>query len=234
MNGPKVVDMDTPDLLSKLFVVLHCPVFDNSVFMEKIPRKFLDKGITFGGVSRETCANMKATFGVDAHYLPCGANKKLFAKKFNPTSPVRLGFVNKVSHNPEYNNVKRPDMFKEICDKAGCEAVFIHGIHDPSKLYENIDMVLCTSTYEGNPLGVFECAMSGVPFLSTRVGNTIELDTARHFDTVEEAVEIIKEFQENSTKFIEYRDKICSEVREKFEWSVLYEKYWKPHLNCGP
>ena len=231
VNGHKVIDMTNSELLSKLLVVLHCPVFDNSVFMEKIPIEFVGKGITFGGVSRETCANMKTTFGVDAHYLPCGANKNIFVKNFNPTSPVRLGFVNKVSHDPDYNIVKRPDMFKEICDKAGCEAVFIHGIHDPSKLYENIDMVLCTSTYEGNPLGVFECAMSGVPFISTRVGNTIELDTVKHFDTVEDAVEIIKEFKENSDKFIEYRDKICTEVRNTFEWSVLYEKYWKPHLN---
>jgi hypothetical protein len=193
--------------------------------------EFVGKGITFGGVSRETCKNMNDTFGVKAHYLPCGANKELFKKIFNPTIPTRLGFVNKVSHSAEYNGVKRPEMFKEICEKAGCEAVFIHGITDPSKLYENIDMVICTSTFEGNPLGVFEGAMSGVPFISTRVGNTVELDTVKHFDTVEEAVNIIKNFKENQNEFVEYRDTICKEVRDKFEWSILYDKYWKPHLN---
>jgi len=232
VNGHTVFDMSNQELLSKLFIVLHCPVFGHSVFGEKIPPQFVGKGIFIGGVSRETCDNITKTYGNNnPHYLPCGANKNVFNVSFTPLSVKRIGFVGIISHNSEYNKIKRPHLFEEICEKAGCEAVFINGITDPSKLYENIDMVICTSTFEGNPLGVFEGAMSGVPFISTRVGNTVELDTVKHFDTVEEAVNIINNFKENQNEFVEYRDTICKEVRDKFEWSILYEKYWKPHLN---
>jgi glycosyltransferase involved in cell wall biosynthesis len=232
VNGHKAIDMSNQEVLSKLFVVIHCPVFDNVVFGEKIPQQFIGKGIFIGGVSRETCDNITKTYGIEnPPYLPCGANKNVFNVSFSPATIKRIGFVGIKQHGTEYSKIKRPHMFEEICDNAGCEAVFIHGISDPSKLYENIDMVICTSTFEGNPLGVFEGAMSGVPFISTRVGNTVELDTVKHFDTVEEAVNIIKNFKENQNEFVEYRDTICKEVRDKFEWSILYEKYWKPHLN---
>jgi glycosyltransferase involved in cell wall biosynthesis len=119
-------------------------------------------------------------------------------------------------------------MFKTIVNATGLNPVFIHSkpFSDNSKLYDDIDLLICTSSDEAGPLGILEAASIGIPVLSTKVGNLVELESIKFFETAEEAAMLIKNFLDKPTELIEYVNSVTKEVREKFNWEVLVEKYW--------
>ena len=213
------------DYLQKLLINIHCPHLDVNSFKEQIPPE-LSNRIQFTGVSRDTCEMLREKFGIHVRYTPCGVNTTAFREKHNRTEIKRLGFVcrEKQYINDEYNSVKRPEMFEEICKKMNLEPVYIQGRKNTDTMYDDVDLLICTSKYETGPLGCMEAASSGVPFISTPVGNIRNLENAKFFETVDEACELITQISENVSA---YRDPLIKEVRTKFDCTSIYNKYWK-------
>lgn len=151
-------------------------------------------------------------------------------KDFYPTRKIKkiqkIGFLGKPDSNAD---IKRPEMFLEIAEKAGVEPVFIHSKPYTlnNKLYEGIDMLLYCSTLEGVATGICEAAACKIPVISTKVGYANNLSSIRTFQTVDEAVNIIKSFD---LEYIidDYVETLYREVLEKYEWGLVCQKYWKP------
>lgn len=217
--------IENDEFLEKVFINIHCQNLDNFSFKEQIPPELINK-IQISGVSRETCKMLDTKFGIHARYTPCGVNLNIFKEKHNPSQIKRVGFVIREKNyvNEVYSSVKRPEMFEEICSKLNLEAVYIQGRDNPGTMYDDIDLLVCTSAYETGPLGCLEAAASGVPFISTKVGNVGKLSSVRFFETVDEACAIIEDINKDVKS---YRDPLVKEVRDKFDWDKIYKNYWK-------
>ncbi len=153
----------------------------------------LPPGTVMGGGSTE-CVRMlnEAHPGVEAWYAPGFAHPRFSRRK--RTGPyLRAGFVGfPEAQNIEVSgSVKRPQMFKEICYKAHLTPVFSEKnftFETMQMFYDNIDVLISTSSREGGPFGPFEAIACGVPMLSTDVGLVHDVGFPGRFDTVEEAV----------------------------------------------
>jgi glycosyltransferase involved in cell wall biosynthesis len=119
-------------------------------------------------------------------------------------------------------------MFREICEKAGLEPVFIFdkSFENNNQLYDGIDVFMYTSTSEGAGLGILEASMCGIPVITTKVGYALCLKNIKTFDTVDEAVELVKWLDEGAIK--EYTEAIMHEIRSEWNWDLICEKYWVP------
>lgn len=224
---------DNIEFLKKLFIISHCPFFSYQYYEESI---YLNNPLylkypTYGGVSKETVKNLRTVYNVDALYTPCGVNLNNFPKIFKPEGILNLGYIG----SPTYpsNSPKNPDVFKEICMKTQLNPIYIFGKNftEHYKLYEGIDILICTSLFEAGPLGIFEAISCGIPAISTPVGNVVELKSIKTFKTVEEAISIIEYFRQNKEKFDTYRENLTREVREKWNCNLLFHKYWKSFLS---
>ena len=219
------------ELLDKLLVISHCPIFNNPHFGEKVT---VCKGVTYGGISQEVVDNMEREYGVKSNLLPTGINLTNFYPTRTVKSILKIGFVG----NPNCNNSawcsnKRPDMFTDICTKAGVEPVYIFGKDYTlfSKLYDDIDMLICTSVYEGAGQGIMEAGACNIPVISTKVGYAQYLSNIKTFETVEEAVEIILYYKDHPDELVEYATTLGDEIRCDWNCDLICEKYWKPVID---
>lgn len=216
------------EFLRKLLVVSHFPEFDRSTFTERIVDNnslFLSE-VNYSGISKETVRNLKKRYGISAEYTPAGVNTKSFPLKHVIGDPIKVaGFVG----NPEVHENKNPSIFAEICRLANLTPRYIYDKEwtENADLYKGIDLLICCSTLEGNPLGPFEAASCGIPVISTPVGNVIET-SIKTFKTVEQAVEIIQQFNINPEALTKYADLITTEVRDKWSWDKVCREHWQP------
>ena len=79
-------------------------------------------------------------------------------------------------------------------------------------------------------MGIPEAAASGVPVISTNVGCKSRLKELKTFETVEEAVELIKSLNENPQNLSNYTRKLQLEVLKEFSWKVLAPLHWTPFI----
>ncbi len=159
----------------------------------------LPPGLVLAGVSRECAALLRTAFpsAESVHVVPGFAHPELFKFRDRPPSPIRrAGFVGL----PEAQNMqvsgpaKRPEMFRQICEKAEIEAVFSgHGYRyeDMQQFYNSIDVLISTSTREGGPFSPIEAIACGVPALSTDVGVIRDLGLPGRFFNVTECTDMI-------------------------------------------
>ncbi len=218
----------TPELLRKLAIVVHSPLIDNEHFTENIT---VD-GPIYGGVSPLVVENYSNHYKKPLSLLPLGIdiNNFYFVRQISTIS--KIGMIGHNEFPQEWKDVKRPEMFLEICSQAKCEAVFIHDRpHDSGHaIYDGIDLYICCSTVEGCNLGIPEAAASGVPVISTDVGCKSRLKKLRTFTTVDEAVAMIEEFRKNAKGLANYTRDLQLEVLKEFSWPQLIEKHWKPFI----
>lgn len=170
-------------------------------------------------------------------YLPIGINTtKYFPTKKN-NKIKKVGFVGNINNlnNPNtwsWCQNKRPDMFIEIVESAGLEwvSLFNHENSDGHKLYKDVDLVICTSVKEGNPMGLLESVACKIPFISTDVGLVKEFNRIKTFNTVDEAVQIINELNSSETALCEYIESLYDEIIPERDWSNIIPKYWLPYI----
>ena len=236
------LDMANPHVRARLVAIAHIGVY-NTQFREELWNVFASTPIAaVGAVSPDARDYFHLEWRITQPltYTPCGVDLSEFPMlRSLPTAPIRrLGFVGLLhmdSNHPDYNVVKRPQMFLDLLEAMPwLEGVEIWG-RDTNALYTDVDLVVCTSSVEGGPLGILEAAASGVPVLSTRVGNVACLKSMRFFNIVEEAVAIIAEWNANLAALQAYTAAVTTEVRTRFNWDALYAKHWRPMLQaCGP
>ena len=215
-----------PDgILSKLVVISHCPDLDHLYFKEHIE---IRDGPVYAGVSKETCEALRKK-GVRAPiWVPFGADTEIFKNThvFSPNEIKRIGMICVQGHNSEYNSVKRPDMFEEICQRVGATPVYIcNRLTEDATLYSDIDLLISCSEFEAGPLGIFEAASCGVPVLTRPVGNAKYIEGIRTFNTADEAVDIIKSW--NETSLCVYRDAITHEVHTNWSMKKCIRDYFE-------
>jgi glycosyltransferase involved in cell wall biosynthesis len=215
------------DMLKRFVVIAHCPRFEGmTLFKETLDgHNALSR---YGGVSRETCQEMKK-YGVDAAYTPFGADTDVFPWTHRVTGPIRrLGIIGTSGSIEEYNRIKGFDMFVDICRRGGFEPVYIFGRDGKNELYDGIDALICCSQLEGGPLGIFEAASCGIPVLTRRVGNAQYVKGIALFDTADEALNTLDIWCGNVDGLRKYTRAVTSEVRINWSMHTLIRR----HLVC--
>jgi glycosyltransferase involved in cell wall biosynthesis len=210
----------------KLVVISHCPRFDNAHFCERMDN--IREGATYAGVSEETCLEM-SKYGIRANWTPFGADGDEFPKTHEISGPIKkVGIVMRECTNPTYTNVKGLGMFTEIYRLGGFDPILIST--KTENLYDGIDVLICCSEFEAGPLGLFEAAASGIPILTTRVGNAQFIKGVETFTTAQEAVDRINYWNNNLEKLKTYTDRVTHEVRSNWNMEVLIKKHLSPLL----
>lgn len=216
----------TESLQKRLLPVVHSELMNHDHYCEQVI--FPYDAVRYCGITPSVCEIVKqASKNTYVPLLPIGVNIDHF-KQFKKIQKIKkIGFIGRYLRDKHVQNMKRPEMAKEIADKCGLEIEFIHSkphtLH--SKLYENIDLLLVTSTVEGAGLMICEAAACHVPVVSTKVGYAKILKNIKTFETVDEAVAIIESIKNDPSEYI---DKLSFEVRTEWNWSKLAHEYWKP------
>jgi FkbM family methyltransferase len=212
---------------NKCIPVIHTAVFNDNLFSEKIVYKI---GPIFCGITKQICDNIKTKYSIPSELTHTGVDTDHFPWNRKVTKIKRAGFIGNLIDNTSWCSIKRPDMFIEICEKASIEPVFIHGkdLNLNDKLYEDIDLLVYTSTCEGAGCGILEAGACGIPVITTKVGYSLYLDNIKTFDTVEEAVDLINWLNSSEDTLLEYSKNLTKEIRKEWNWKHVCEKYWKP------
>ncbi len=157
----------------------------------------LPPGCVMAGVSHECAALVKSAFpAAYVHTTPGFAHPDIFTWR-NRTGPIRrAGFVGRsTTQNMQVSGpAKRPEMFSEICERAGVEAVFSeqnHSFEEMPMFYSSVDVVISTSTREGGPFSPIEAIACGVPALSTDVGIIRDMGLPGRFVSATEAADMV-------------------------------------------
>jgi glycosyltransferase involved in cell wall biosynthesis/SAM-dependent methyltransferase len=210
--------VDIPEhLKKKLVVTFHCPTFTDEYFREHF---VYWPGVTYTGVSQETCDELRR-HGVPAPiWTPYGADLDIFKNTHVIDGPIkRIGITG--GYHPhvssQYIEVKGLRLFEELCSRVGAEPVFLLDRTD-AEIYKDIDLLVCCSKFEAGPLGIFEAAACGVPVLTRPVGNAQLIDGIALFDTIDEAVIQIQSWNQLPRSLYTYTKHITREVRE--QWSM--------------
>ena len=173
--------------------------------------------------------NQIREYGEESQLLPIGIDMKKF-KPFKQIKEIkRVGFVG-AETNEGWKSIKRPNLFYDICVAANIEPVIISNIAHSWRMYEDVDAVICTSTSEGNPMGLLEATACKIPFISTNVGIVREYGEVKTFETVKEAVEIIKNLNESSNSIRDCVNNLYCEMFPDRAWENILEKYWIPYF----
>ena len=227
------------DMLRRFVIIAHFPRFQGMNYFKESLENYVE-GPRYAGVSHETCQEMKK-FGVKAPmFCPVGADTDVFPWTHKITGPIRrLGIIGGKDRteswaaHQEYITNKGLDMFSNICQRGNYEPVYIHGKNDipPHELYSDIDALICCSEIEGGPLGIFEAASCGVPVLTRRVGNVKDVKGIATFETVDDALEQLKTWNENLDALYDYTRQVTLEVRVHWSMRTLLKNYLVPILS---
>jgi len=213
-------------IFEKLVVISHSPNLNHPYFQEHIE---IRNEPVYAGVSKETCEALRRKGVRGTAWVPFGADTEIF-KNTHVISPEikRIGMICVQGHSsPDYNSVKRPDMFEEICRRVDAIPVYIcNRLSEDATLYDDIDLLISCSEFEAGPLGIFEAASCGVPVLTRPVGNTRHVKSIKTFNTVDEAVNIIKTLDLQC-----YRDAVTNEVRTNWSMEKCIKDYFAPCID---
>ena len=184
------------------------------------------KGPTYTGISKCVTVEAKQVYGTDIPITYVGVDINDFYPTRKITSIHTIGILGV----KDLISIKRATMFAEIADKANMKAVYINGkdynLH--LELYEDIDMLLVCSEFEGCGLSILEAGACNIPVISTPVGCALELKNIKTFTTIDEAVKLINELKDDPEDYIL---NLGNEIRENWNWKVLCNTYWKPIID---
>ena len=208
--------------LNKCVAVGHTSAMNHPTLREFVINK---QGPRYCGITQEVVDAVLDTYQVKCDLTHIGIDLDHFYPTREITSIKRAGIIGNPSNAID---LKRLDMFQDICEKAGLEPVFLFGKDKDlnHRLYEDIDVFMYTSSKEGAGLGILEAACCGIPVITTKVGYSMYLKNIKTFDTVDEAVALIKWLSDNNIK--EYTETLSKEIRDEWNWKTVCQKYWKP------
>jgi glycosyltransferase involved in cell wall biosynthesis len=205
-----------------------CVAVGHTAFMDLDVIKYVP-GPLYCGVTREVTQNILDTHGIQCDITPVGIDLEHFFPTREIQSIKRVGLIG----HPEYSaELKRVNMFKTICARANVEPVFIYDrdLNLNNKLYEDLDLLMYTSTKEGAGLGILEAGACNIPVITTKVGYSQYLQNIKTFETVDEAVELINWLNSDPAVLKEYVTNLSNEIRTNWDWKTISERYWKPVL----
>ena len=181
--------------------------------------------VHYGAICKSVVEEMKVKGYPDPKWVPWGVDTDLFPIKYSVNGPIRkIGLIaSDTLTDSQYAKNKGYAMFQEICDAIGAEAVYIRGKPE-EKIYDDIDLLICCSRVEGGPFGIFEASASGLPVMSTPVGNMKDIDGLVLFTTVDEAVQQINAWSD-ITRLQEYTESITREVRTNWSMKVCVDRF---------
>jgi len=187
-------------------------------------------GITWSYKGQDLYTYLKETYQIEPHLVDGGVSDKEFYPTRKITKIKNVGLNGVPFVNPGWDQIKRPHMLVNIAKGIGGNAVFIHGkdLSESHKMYNDIDMYICTSTNDRGPYGIAEAAFCKIPVLSTKTGLALQFKSIKTFDTVDEAVEIINYFNDNPNELKLYIDEVYEELYKEMNWNNVVNKYWKP------
>lgn len=199
--------------LSLIRPTVHAPLTTNKYYVENLT----ENCNIVSGINVSIAKSIKVKYGhAKVYYTPTGYDPELFnvqAIKNYSKHPFTVGFIGELNHSEEVEKVKQSRAFARIAKKAGVCTKYIHG-HDLSvsaKMYEDVDLMICTSKYEGGPLGVIEAMACGVPAISTPVGLMVDLDIMK-FRDIETAVGYVQMLSGNKESYEDYRQHCIDKV----------------------
>ena len=123
-------------------------------------------------------------------------------------------------------------MFETIAHVANLPGDHVYGKHfsEGTKIYEGFDMIICTSTVEGQPFPFLECAAAKIPYISTNVGIIPEYKSVKTFKTIKEAVDIINYLNSSPLILQKYVDEVYNEVITDRNWEKIINQHWIPQI----
>jgi len=234
VEGNYVKEMPT-SILNKMLVTVHANLISSDRFNEKIPAYAMDNAM-WTGVSEEVVSSISNKYNISADVLPNFVDTNIFKEREQNDLLENILIAGMVGNGfneiAEWQEVKRPQMFVDICKKANIKYKFIHGypIEAGSKIYEEIDLLIVPSISEGFALPIIEAAACGIPVISTEVGVSRHLRNIQTFKTVDEAVCIINKFKADRQYLRNYTTYLRNEVRNYWNIEYICERYWKPLL----
>ena len=208
------------EYLDKCIAVSYTSQINHDILVEKIIHKV---GPLYGGMTQEIIDVTWNEYGVKCELAPVGVDLDHFYPTRKITAIKRAGVIG----NPYTPiDIKRLDMFQKICEQANLEPVYIFGkdfeLHN--KLYEDIDIFICPGLKEG---AILEAACCKIPVITANAGLSKYLNNIKTFDTVDEAVRLIK-LLDNSDVIEDYTEKLYIEIKNNWDWKLMCEKYWEP------
>lgn len=152
-----------------------------------------------GGVSFKVCSKLAEDNPESAIlYTPATARLHRFEPKNVRNELTTLGWCgvkNSTTSNFFGDNMKRYEMFEEICKRTGLTPIVSnkdYNYETMREFYNLVDLFICTSISEGGPLPVYEAIACGVPVISTSVGLVSEFKEMKLFSDVDSACALIE------------------------------------------
>jgi glycosyltransferase involved in cell wall biosynthesis len=188
------------------------------------------EGITWASAGEDVSEYLKTNYNLESSQVITAVDSTLFYPTRKITNIKRVGLNGVPFVNSGWDEVKRPHMLVEISHGINGEPVFIHGkdLSEGHKMYDEIDMYICTSTNDRGPSGIAEAAFCKIPVLSTKTGFALKFKSIKTFDTADEAIQIINDFNQNPEKLNAYIEEVYNELTENLNWECINRKYWIP------
>jgi hypothetical protein len=79
-------------------------------------------------------------------------------------------------------------------------------------------------------MGLLEATACKIPFISTKVGIVRYYDKVKTFDSINDAVSIIKYLNESEDNIKEYVNELHNQMFPDRDWENILEKYWIPYF----
>jgi len=172
-------------------------------------------------------------------YAPNGVDENFFKpSKINKydNNNLTIGWVGKIKAAKNYETAKksfvqlRKEGFKisEIALKKNVSKIRIKSPKKMKKYYQKIDYFLCSSWHEGTPNPALEAGASGVPIITTKVGNMPDLikHNINGFFIEPNVESIVKQF--NKLKNI-HTDRY-NELSKNIRLSILNDWTWEKKI----
>lgn len=181
---------------------------------------------------------------LNIYYCPNGVDSTVFTakdrKKFN-SSNIVIGWVGKDRSAKNYlvireslKVLKREHNInsKIVLLKSGLKGSMLN-TSQMSNYYKEIDFYLCASWNEGTPNPALEAASSGVPIVSTKVGNMPELiiEGENGFFIEPTVDSIVERFVDLSNISIEKYTKMSLDIRETVDNSWSWDEKIKGYID---
>jgi hypothetical protein len=188
------------------------------------------EGITWVSSGEDVSEYLKLNYNLESSQVIAGIDPTLFYPTRKITKIKNIGINGAPFVIPEWDRIKRPNMIVEIANLIGGSPVFIHdkSLDEGYKMYNDIDMYICTSTNDRGPYGIAEAAFCKIPVLSTKTGFALKFKSIKTFDTSEEAAQIINELNQDSDKLNSYIEEVYKELSQHLNWEAVTQNYWIP------
>jgi len=188
------------------------------------------EGITWVSSGEDVSEYLYKEHGIESSQVIAGVDPNSFYPTRKITNIKHVGLNGVPFVNSEWDKIKRPQMLVDIAKGIEGKPIFIYDkdLTEGHKMYNDIDMYICTSTNDRGPYGIAEAAFCKIPVISTKTGFGSKFKSIKTFDTVEEAIQIINELNSDPNKLSSYIEEVYTELTEHLSWDAVTKRYWIP------